>query len=415
MQLQQPYTNLSECRLCASADLETVLDLGEQALSGVFPSSPLEQITRAPLRLVRCPHCGLVQLSVSVSLSEMYGENYGYRSGLNPSMMKHLGSKVLRIESLVPLNEGDVVIDIGSNDATTLKFYKNQDLFLIGVDPTGFKFKDYYPNHIKLLTEFFPSTNLSNLLDNRKAKVITSFSMFYDLEDPVSFAKSIADTLDNDGIWVFEQSYAPAMIEANSYDTVCHEHLEYYNLKQLKLICDKAGLKIVDIEFNDVNGGSISIAASKQSSSREEYGDLTKLLRDEDEGGYNSKEIYNAFQANIDVEKNKFLDFLLQAKSDGKSVHALGASTKGNTILQYLNIDSSLISSIGEVNTDKYGCFTPGTSIPIISESELLNKKPDYVVVLPWHFADFFNSSAKFSDINLVYPLPLFHVKSLQQ
>lgn len=408
--MTQLYEILSKCRICQNESLVVVLDLGDHALSGVFPKTLDCSVPTAPLALVKCTECGLVQLSVSVSLSEMYGDNYGYRSGLNASMLEHLKSKVKKIENFIELSDDNVVIDIGSNDASTLKSYQNQSLTLVGVDPTGFKFIDYYPDHIKLITEFFPSKSLFCFLDGRKAKVITSFSMFYDLEDPIKFAQSIASSLAEDGIWVFEQSYAPLMITQNSFDTVCHEHLEYYNLKQLKFICDRANLKIVDIEFNNINGGSISIIAAGKSSDLKEFNELAYLLDKEESDGFNSLDIYAQFQSSISIQKDKLLDFLRTARESGESVYALGASTKGNTLLQYWGIDSSLITAIGEVNRDKFGSFTPGTKIPIIAEDEVLAKNPDFIIVLPWHFSKFFKDSKKFSKTSLIFPLPTFEV-----
>jgi hypothetical protein len=207
-----------------------------------------------------------VQLRQSYDLAEMYGMNYGYRSGLNASMVAHLHSKVAKILALNILKPEDLVIDIGSNDATTLRAYPQDQYQLAGIDPTGIKFAEYYPENIKLIPEFFSADAVAKALDGKKAKVITSFSMFYDLEDPIAFAKEIEGALADDGIWVFEQSYLPAMIRTNSFDTICHEHLEFYALKQIMLIAKAASLKVLDVEFNDVNGGSFSITAAKESS-----------------------------------------------------------------------------------------------------------------------------------------------------
>ncbi|MDB6089445.1 MAG: C-methyltransferase, partial [Gammaproteobacteria bacterium] len=250
------YRQIEACRICNSKELVEVLDLGSQALTGVFPSSRTQQVTSGPLKLVKCfgkEGCGLLQLQHSYDLGELYGDNYGYRSGLNASMVAHLREKVRKILERVTLPPEALVIDIGSNDSTTLQAYGAVGCTLVGIDPTGKKFHQYYPPHIRLIPDFFSAAAVRQNLGERKASVVTSFSMFYDLEEPLKFAREVHDVLADEGIWVFEQSYMPTMLERNSYDTVCHEHLEYYALKQIKWLTDRAGLKIIDVEFNDVN------------------------------------------------------------------------------------------------------------------------------------------------------------------
>ncbi len=262
------YKKNENCCICGNDDLREVVDLGIQYLTGVFPKKKEEYLTSGPLKLVKCHGseycCGLVQLQNIYSLDEMYGDNYGYRSGLNQNMVNHLHGKIKRILEITSLDDGDLVIDIGSNDSTALQAYPNEKYKLVGIDPTGIKFKNYYPSHIELIADFFSFDIINEKYNGKKAKIITSFSMFYDLEEPLKFMQDIYNTLTPDGIWVFEQSYLPAMLEKNSYDTICHEHLEYYSMKQIKWMADKIGFKIVDIEFNDINGGSFSITVSKK-------------------------------------------------------------------------------------------------------------------------------------------------------
>jgi NDP-4-keto-2,6-dideoxyhexose 3-C-methyltransferase len=408
------YKEITKCRICGSSSLTTVMELGRLALTGVFPKSSDESVAAGPVDLVKCDSavgCGLVQLRQSYSLDAMYGMNYGYRSGLNPSMVRHLQAKVAKILSLGVLSKGDVVVDIGSNDSTTLQTYPKGEFDLYGVDPTGVKFKSYYPKEITLIPDFFSSAVLAPSLRGRKAKVITSFSMFYDLEDPVIFAKEIEATLHDDGIWVLEQSYLPTMLKTTSFDTICHEHLEFYALRQIDWICRNAGLKVVDVEFNDINGGSFSITVAKMGSSRkvnERY--INEILSAEDELGLSGVRVFEEFRSRVEGAKLRLLDFLKQAKQRGESVYALGASTKGNVLLQYFGLDRSLIAGIGEVNPDKFGSFTPGTLIPILSEDAVLNLKPDYLLVLPWHFREFFTANDKFRGRTLAFPLPQLEV-----
>ena len=408
------YKKAEKCRVCGNTHLERVLDLGEQMLTGVFPREKGARVTIGPLRLVKCiggdEVCGLVQMEHSYDLGEMYGENYGYRSGLNASMVAHLHGKVEKILGLIELHDDDLVIDIGSNDSTTLQAYPSSGPILVGVDPTGIKFHSYYPPHIQLIPDFFSSSLVEEKFPGKKAKVVTSFSMFYDLEDPMDFMQQVYDVLADDGVWVFEQSYMPTMLETNSYDTVCHEHLEFYALRQIKWMADRVGFKILDVEFNDVNGGSFSITVTKASGNEAVVPSVQKILDEECEKGLNTLAPYKAFAERAAQTKQNLLKFVADAHGEGKTVAALGASTKGNVLLQYCGLTEKEITFVGEVNEEKYGCYTPGTWIPIIPEAELLIKKPDYLIILPWHFRKFFQKQAKYKSTNLVFPLPTLDI-----
>jgi C-methyltransferase-like protein/putative zinc binding protein/methyltransferase family protein len=404
------YSKVEQCRICGNRELVEVLDLGVQALTGVFPTHREQAVTAGPLKLVKCTGgsnvCGLLQLQHSYDLAEMYGLNYGYRSGLNKSMVAHLHGKVKTILSMVKLEKNALVIDIGSNDSTTLQAYPAQDTTLVGVDPTGVKFKHYYPPHIQLIPDFFTAAKVKERFGSRRASVITSFSMFYDLENPLAFMNDVAAVLADEGIWVFEQSYMPTMLEQNSYDTVCHEHLEYYALKQISWLAERAGLKIIDVELNDINGGSFSIVAAKAGSAREPTARVAAMHAKEEQLALDSLKPYQEFAQRVSRCRESLLQFLNDAQRQGRKVSALGASTKGNVLLQYCGITEAQIAKVGEVNTEKYGCFTPGTLLPIVPEEQVLADNPDYLVVLPWHFRPYFESSPKFSKAQLVYPLP---------
>jgi len=406
---------ISRCRICANSNLVPVVDLGIQALTGVFPKRRDEAITSGPLQLVKClgPNdeaCGLLQLRHSYDLDEMYGANYGYRSGLNPSMVKHLHGRIEKVLAVARLQPGDLVIDIGANDGTSLRAYPQGKYVLVGIDPTARKFREFYLPGIELLTDFFSAALVRQSFPSRRAKVVTSFAMFYDLERPLDFMREVHSILDDEGIWVFEQSYMPTMLETNSYDTICHEHLEYYGLKQIKWMTDRTGLKIVDVETNDVNGGSFAVTVAKEGSRFGVSPEVGRLLRGEREAGLDSTAPYLAFADRAAAAKRRLLEFLGRARADGKTVAALGASTKGNVILQYCGITDADLPRIGEVNDDKFGAFTPGTFIPIIPESEVLKLRPDFLVVLPWHFREFFVNNPRFSGLNLVFPLPTLEV-----
>ena len=404
------YKKIEKCRICGNTQLECVMDLGNQMLTGVFPREKGEKITTGPLRLVKCTGgeevCGLLQLEHSYDSGEMYGDNYGYRSGLNASMVEHLHNKVKKILGLVELGKEDIVIDIGSNDSTTLQAYPASGPKLVGIDPTGIKFHSYYPSHIQLIPDFFSSALVNERFPMKKAKVITSFSMFYDLESPMAFMQEVYDVLADDGVWVFEQSYMPTMLKTNSYDTVCHEHLEFYALRQIKWMTDRVGFKIVDVEFNDVNGGSFSITVAKSSGKEMIIPVVQEILDKERADGLDSLAPYYEFSKRAAQTKHELLTFIKSVHAEGKTISAIGASTKGNVLLQYCGLTEKEIDYVGEVNAEKLGCYTPGTWIPIISEKELLENNPDYLIVLPWHFRDFFITNKVFSARKLVFPLP---------
>jgi len=406
---------INKCRLCGSSNLVKILELGNQALTGVFPGSTSKEITVGPLNLVKChgnaSSCGLVQLEHSYELEEMYGDNYGYRSGLNKSMSRHLREKVDEILDLINLEDEDLIIDIGSNDGTTLGFFPEK-FNLIGVDPTAEKFRKYYRDDCKIVTKFFSKDNIEKYIRGKKAKVITSFSMLYDLEDPIKFAKDVKSVLDPvQGIWVFEQSYLPLMLKTINFDTVCHEHIEYYGLKQLSYIANKAGLKIIDAKQNDINGGSISVVACNKDAIYDvNQKNIMKFKSLELEMNLDGLEVYKKFKLEVEKAKTNFLQFLKREGDRKKIIAGLGASTKGNVLLQYFGISSSEIKYIGEVNHEKFGKYTPGTNIKIICEDDLLKLKPDYLVVLPWHFKDFFIKNKKFKGFKLVFPLPSLEI-----
>lgn len=412
-------TPIQRCRICCNSNLIKVLDLGEQALTGVFPRSKDQPVTRGPLQLLKCHDengrdvCGLLQLAHSYDLKEMYGDNYGYRSGLNPSMVRHLHSKVARILSMANLLPGDLVVDIGSNDSTTLQAYPPGRYRLVGIDPTGVKFKQYYPSHTEIIPDFFSLEKFRAHFGEQKAKVVTSFSMFYDLEAPMDFMREVRDILHKEGIWVFEQSYMPTMLDHNAYDTVCHEHIEYYGLKQIKWMADKVGLRIVDVEFNDINGGSFSVTAALAESAYPVYSGLDELLGHEKRLGLTTLAPYLAFAERVGKARSALLDFIRKAKSEKKRVVALGASTKGNVVLQYCGITPDLIESVGEINPDKFGKLTPGTHVPILPEDSVLNGNPDFLIVLPWHFRTFFEQQQKYAGRSLVFPLPNLEILTL--
>ncbi|BFG70370.1 class I SAM-dependent methyltransferase [Sediminibacterium sp. KACHI17] len=403
------YTEISKCRISESSHLITVLSLGEQYLTGVFPKNKEDKITKGPVELVWCPDSGLLQMKQSYSLDEMYGDNYGYRSGLNASMVAHLQQKIKTLEKLVSLSENDLVIDIGSNDATSLKAYSGKHK-KVGIDPTGLKFKQYYTDEISLIPDFFTADKFHAKFPNTKAKIITSIAMFYDLERPLDFVNDIESCLDDEGIWHFEQSYMPSMLRTNSYDTICHEHLEFYSFKVVKNIVESCGLRVIDVQMNAINGGSFAVTVCKVNASYKSNTPLINwLLKQEEDMQLDTPIPYRQFEQRVFNHRKNLTDLIKALVADGKKVFGYGASTKGNVLLQFCGLTENEIPFIAEVNPDKFGTYTPGTLIPIISEKEAKSMNPDYFLVLPWHFKDNILSREKEYIANggkFIFPLP---------
>lgn len=403
------YKEITKCRISSSSNLMNVLSLGNQYLTGVFPKSKEEKVTIGPVDMVWCPESGLLQMRQSYSLEEMYGDNYGYRSGLNASMVKHLQKKIKTLEKLAKPTDQELIIDIGSNDATSLKAYSGK-FRKVGIDPTGKKFKEYYTDDLTLIPDFFTAEKFKNIFPKEKAKIITSIAMFYDLEDPRSFVSDIEKCLAEDGIWHFEQSYMPSMLRTNSYDTICHEHLEFYSLKVVKNLLEGEGLRIIDVQMNDINGGSFAVTACKRDAKyKSNIPIINWMLSQEQEMGLDTIKPYEEFAKRTAQHKKNLTDLIKALVADGKKVFGYGASTKGNVLLQYCEFTEKEIPFIAEVNTEKFGSYTPGTNIPIISEKEAKEMKPDYFLVLPWHFKnsiiareeEYMSNGGKF-----IFPLP---------
>lgn len=377
---------IQQCRVSKSNHLVSVLHLGEQVLTGIFPKSKEESITTGPLELVWCPDSGLLQLAHSYSPEEMYGDNYGYRSGLNQSMVSHLSSKAHKLESKFKISSGDVVLDIGSNDSTFLKAYRVDGLQRIGIDPTGKKFSSFYPGNITLVPDFFSEATFRTV-SSKPAKVISSIAMFYDLENPIAFAQDIFNCLSDEGVWHFEQSYMPSMLRLTSYDTICHEHVEYYSLGCVQKILDAANLKLIDVEMNAVNGGSFAVTAAKKNSAhRPNHPIIQWLLEQEKRMGLHSPKLFRDFEERVFQHREDLVRLIHSLLADNKKILGYGASTKGNVLLQFCGLTSKEITAIADVNSEKHGRYTPGTHIPIISEQEARVLNPDYFLVLPWHF-----------------------------
>jgi SAM-dependent methyltransferase len=374
---------------------------------------------RIPCTLVRCnPEedenaCGLLQMEHSVPPEILYAA-YWYRSGTNNTMRNHLKSIV---EAVVPIvrKKDAIVLDIGCNDGTLLNFYP-KGVMKYGIDPSDIA-QEIKDEDATVVQDIFPSKKLMEVLGSKTLDVVTSIAMFYDLENPVEFVKGIKQLLSPKGLWVFEMSYMPDMLRMDSFDTICHEHLEYYSLAVIEIILKKAGMRLFKVSFNDINGGSIRCFATHESNiaydSPEDIQLLNEIRQAEFDMELDTDKPYNGFWERIGKLKVELYDLLVKLKKEGKKVHIYGASTKGNTILQWCNIDNTMIEYAAERNPDKYGAMTLGSNIPIISEAESRAMNPDYYLVLPWHFKAEFIEREKESiekGIGFIFPLPKIEI-----
>lgn len=403
------------CRVCGSPSIKKVIDLGPQYLQGSFvkPGKEMPSTRKIDCTLVRCnPEtdenaCGLLQMEHSVPPEILYAA-YWYRSGTNNTMRNHLKGIADTVSGII--NKANAsVLDIGCNDGTLLGYYP-ESFEKFGCDPSDVAQE---VKIAKVVQDIFPSEQLFSLLEGKQLDIITSIAMFYDLESPVDFVKGIKRFLAPNGVWVFEMSYMPRMLELDSYDTICHEHLEFYSLAVLEKICARGGMKIFRISFNDINGGSIRCYATHREfgghDTKENYAVINEIRQKEFDLELDTDKPYAEFQQRISILKNELHALLVKLKQEGKKVHVYGASTKGNTILQWCNVDNSLVDYAAERNPDKYGAHTLGTNIPIISEAESRAMNPDYYLVLPWHFKEEFlerEKEALDKGTGFIFPVP---------
>lgn len=405
---------LETCRICKNANLVDVISLGEQFITSRFPVYGDFSTPKTSIVLCMCKNCGLLQLRETTNCEELYEYEYGYRSGISNTMRTHLKLYKEEICDIANLKEGDTIVDIGSNDSTMLQYYGNK-YRRIGVDPTGNQFKEFY-GEVELLPTYFTQSNFVNNFRDVKCKIVSSISMFYDLPDPVQFAKDIYSILEDDGIWTCEQSYLLTMLRTNSIDTICHEHLEYYALHQVKEIADRSGFKIIDVKFNDCNGGSFRVYFAKcQSKLHKENVDvINKILKEENDYGIMKLDgqVYVDFMKNCNKQVNYLTNFIEDVNSNGKKVYVYGASTKGNCLLQYAELGEAQMKYAVERNPKKVGKMTC-TGIEIISEETMREDPPDYLLVLPWHFRnEILERERQFLDAGgqFIFPFPNFEI-----
>jgi NDP-4-keto-2,6-dideoxyhexose 3-C-methyltransferase len=397
------------CRNCKKNLKIKIINIGNQCISSVFPKKIQNNLKKYPLDLFICNFCELVQFKKTPPFQDMYGLTYGYYTSLSPLMIKHIKEKFKFINKQKFLKNRSYILDIGSNDGTFLNFFskKNKNFNLYGIDPSAIKFKKYYEKNINLIVDYFSKESLNNI-DN-KFDLITSFAMFYDIEDPNKFCSDINYLLDKNGVWMLELSYFPLLLKNLTYDQICHEHLCYYTLRSFNKIISKHNLQILDFSFNEINGGSVEIICAKKNSVHKPKTEKIKeQLLFEKTINYNS---YNKFNERIENTK-KTLNFIL-SKINKREIIAYGASTKGNIVLNHCEINNKQIKYICDANAYKYNRYTPGSNLKIISKKEMRLKKPKYLLVLIWSFRkevikqeiNFLKKGGK-----LIFHLPILHI-----
>lgn len=411
------FKKINCCRICSSKKLIKVIDLDSQHIQGSFIKSnlPTPYLKKIPLTLVLCKKCSLVQLMHTTNKDILY-KNYWYQSGVNKTMRDHLKFIVRDLLNINKRKDKEYnVLDIGCNDGTLLKFYPKK-IKKYGIDPSQIISK-IDKNKINTFKDFFPPKKNKFKKLKIKFDIITSIAMFYDLDDPNVFVKEIKNFLKDDGIWVFELSYLLDMLKLNSFDTICHEHLEYYSLTSLEYLMKKHELKIFKITKNNINGGSIRCYVTHvkniKYNSIKNIKEIQNLLKFEKKIKISSQNIYKDFFKRIKKLKKKTNLLLNKINNENKIIHIYGASTKGNTILQWYGIDKKLIKYAADRNKDKWNAKTIASEIKIISEEKSRDLKPDYYFVLPWHFKkEFLDREKKFlyKGGKMIFPLPKLEI-----
>ena len=408
------YKKITHCRLCYSKKLKQIINFGSICLSSAFPYKNSKFNKIIPMIFGICKNCRSVQLLHNYDLKALYNNDYGYRSGINQSMIDHITSITNDIKKIIKFKIGDYVLDIASNDATLLKSYKFSKINYVGIDPTINKYKKFYPKNFKTKSTLFSKNKYLNLSNKQKAKVITSIAMFYDVQNPNEFVSDIKDILSKNGIWVMEMYYLPILLKYNAYDSICHEHITYFSFNQINYLCEKNNLKIFKVSLNSMNCGSIRyFICHRDARFKLDYNSINKCKKlekilDQDSCFYNFKKRIKL----LSIKLNLIIKNLNKRK---KTIHVYGASTKGNISLQYLKLSVKDISFAADRNPLKWNRKMPGSNIPIISEASSRAKNPDYYLVLPWHFKKgFIKREKKFlaKGGKLIFPLPKIEILS---
>ena len=374
---------IKNCRICKKSNLKKLFSLGNLCFTGKFPSKN-QKIEKKQVTLIICKNCNLVQLGHSFDLKYLYGPDYGYRTGINKTMLNHVHKVVKDLSKKTKIKKNDFVLDIASNDASLLNFY-DKDIITFGVDPILKKYEPEYKNINFKIKNFFSAKKIREKT-KKKFKIITALSVFYDAADPNKFVHDVKDFSTR---WHLLVKFADlaSIIQNKMFDTICHEHLEYYSSQVILNLCKKFNLRVFDIKKNNINGSSKQYYICHENSKfKNNLKKINSILKTEKQLNLTTEKTYKNFIKHINKSKNKLYNFLKKKKKLGKEIHGYGASTKGNVLLQYYKIDNKLVNFIAERNKNKYNLYTPGTKIKIISETLSRFYKPNYYLVLPWHF-----------------------------
>jgi len=403
------------CRSCYQKELKKVISIGRQPVSSVFLAKKINNLKKYSLDLYECQNCKLVQFYNVAPLKDMYGTTYGYRTSLSKLMIEHIKEKYKKLMKTKVISNGSNILDIGSNDGTFLNFFaRNKKVNLFGIDPSAKKFKKFYNKKINLIVDFFSLAKIKIFFKKenikpKKFSLISSLAMFYDIDDPNKFCNDVNSLLEPNGLWVLEMSYFPLLLSNLTYDQICHEHIAYYTLTSFNKIANKNGLRIIDISFNEINGGSIEIVCSKKNSKHKANNKkINNTLNAEKK--INNK-AYKRFNARIENTKHQINKFLNKFKN--KKIIGYGASTKGNIVLNHCKINNKKLILICDANPEKYGKYTPGSNIKIISKEHMRKLKPDYLFILIWSFRkEVIKQESKYikNGGKLVFHLPKFHI-----
>jgi 2-polyprenyl-3-methyl-5-hydroxy-6-metoxy-1,4-benzoquinol methylase len=402
---------LKKCRNCNSTKLKKLFSLGKQSFTGKFIQKS-EKVKKDFINLSICESCKLVQLKNKYNLKYMYGPDYGYRTGINKTMTNHVKNVTSYLSKISKIKPKDYVLDIASNDGTLLNSYNNK-IVTFGIDPILNKYKKYYKN-INFYSNNFFSKKKILLKTKKKFKIITALSVFYDLKDPNKFLKDVYDILHDDGFFLLEFADLASLIEFNMFDTICHEHAEYYSTEVLIKMFKKNNFKLITINQNNINGSSKQYLLVKSNSKiKINMKMIKKIVNYEKKLKLDSFNTYKKFFNKIINLKNKLNFFLKKQTKLGKIIHGYGASTKGNTLLQFYKTNRKYIRFIADRNPDKFGLKTPGTNIKIISEEISRSYNPDYYLVLPWHFKEEILKREKRirkKGTKFIFPLPTIKI-----
>lgn len=402
--------NITECRVCFSKNLKDVIDLGVQPWGNDMVSKEnVGNEKKYPLVCCFCDDCSTLQVRYTVPKEIMYAD-HTYLSGSNESMKRHFNKIADNVSTSFNFNPGSLAVDIGSNDGTLLQSYKDNNFKVLGVEASSEISKVANNNGIPTLANYFDKSIANKIRSKEgKAKVISAANVFYHVEDLHSVVEGVKLLLDDDGVFVVQASYLPNLINNKAFDIMYHEHLLYYRLENLKTLLAMHDLEIFNFTFEDVHGGSIIVyAGHKQSRLIEDKVD--KQINKERELGYHQIDLYQKFNQDIKELSINIKKFVVDLKESGKSIAAYGAPVKGTVMLNYCDIDSSIIDFAAEVNEMKMGKYIPGTGIEIKDES--LCSEPDYYFLLSWNFEEFFLEKNKKSGISrkFIVPIPEPHI-----